>query len=163
MIENRWTENRRHASLWHGPKCMCQSEVSVSRTVLVPKHQWYDSWKIPGRCRKNYFSPRSSVDLNGPSWSYKVCIPTGMAERIAEKRLIGGLSKWVTEQEDTRKPRLTPRHKRLRLSFVRAHRNLTVNHWRNVLFGDETIAKMTEWKWGGFKERPFTKIVYSIP
>ena len=36
------------------------------------------------------------------------------------------------------KPRLTNRHKRDRFAWARQHRNLTVQHWRHVIFGDES-------------------------
>lgn len=36
------------------------------------------------------------------------------------------------------KPKLTPRHKRDRLAWARQYRNLTVQHWQHVIFGDES-------------------------
>lgn len=36
------------------------------------------------------------------------------------------------------KPKLTPRHKRERLTWARQYRNLTIQHWQHVVFGDES-------------------------
>lgn len=37
-----------------------------------------------------------------------------------------------------KKPKLSARHKALRLNFARQHQNLTVPHWRHVVFADES-------------------------
>ena len=53
-----------------------------------------------------------------------------MQRRLREAVLRGHKSR--------KKPRLTNRHKKLPLKFARAHKNWTPEHWRQVIFSDES-------------------------
>ena len=122
------------------------AECSVGLAVLVPKHQRCDSRKSSWLSPKGYCSPRPLVDLNGSTWSYKVCsIPLrGMAERhwgpisreTVNRRLVkrGYRARRVTKK---------PHHKRLNLCVA-----ITIALWttaNQVLLGDEPRFLCRKW------------------
>ena len=75
---------------------------------------------------------RSAASLR-EEWQDNIGVP--ISRETVNRRLV---KKGYRARRPVRKQRLMPRHKGLRLRFARAHRNLTVNHWRHVLFGDES-------------------------